>query len=250
MSFSRSSRRLVTLKPGTGDDIVPGLAESWTLSSDGLTYTFKIRSGVKFSDGTDLDAAAVKFNFDRWLNLPQSYVDAGLTFYPDTVIGRGATANVTATAAPDATTFSRDAEGAELRLPDPADADALRHLEPEGPGGRQGQRPGLQEQPVCQRRTAGGHGHRPVRLQGVGHRRPRHADQEPELLECIGRRPLPRWDHLQADRRSDRHAERAAVGRRRHLADPRAGGRSDRQGRHQAAVLRPWQRVQHGRRWR
>jgi peptide/nickel transport system substrate-binding protein len=40
------------------------------------------------------------------LNLPQSYVDAGLTFYPDTVIGRGATANVTATAAPDATTFS------------------------------------------------------------------------------------------------------------------------------------------------
>ena len=97
---------LVTLKPGTGDDIVPGLAESWTLSSDGLTYTFKIRSGVKFSDGTDLDAAAVKFNFDRWLNLPQSYVDAGLTFYPDTVIGRGATANVTSTAAPDATTFS------------------------------------------------------------------------------------------------------------------------------------------------
>ena len=97
---------LVTLEPGTGDKIVPGLAESWTLSEDGLTYTFKIRSGVKFSDGTDLDAAAVKFNFDRWLNLPQSYVDAGLTFYPDTVIGRGATANVTATAAPDATTFS------------------------------------------------------------------------------------------------------------------------------------------------
>jgi peptide/nickel transport system substrate-binding protein len=97
---------LVTIQPGTGDKIVPALAESWTLSADGLTYTFKIRSGVKFSDGTDLDAAAVKFNFDRWLNLPQSYVDAGLTFYPDTVIGRGATANVTATAAPDATTFS------------------------------------------------------------------------------------------------------------------------------------------------
>jgi peptide/nickel transport system substrate-binding protein len=97
---------LVTLEPGTGDKIIPGLAESWTLSEDGLTYTFKIRSGVKFSDGTDLDAAAVKFNFDRWLNLPKSYVDAGLTFYPDTVIGRGDTANVTATAAPDPTTFS------------------------------------------------------------------------------------------------------------------------------------------------
>ena len=108
---------LVTLKPGTGDDIVPGLAESWTLSRDGLTYTFKIRSGVKFHDGTDLDAAAVKFNFDRWLNIPQSYVDAGLTYYIDTVIGRGATANVTATAAPDADDLHRDAEGAELGLP-------------------------------------------------------------------------------------------------------------------------------------
>src|SRR5262249_52469952 len=45
--------------------IEPALAESWTKSDDGLTYTFKLRSGVKFQDGTDFDADAVKFNMDR-----------------------------------------------------------------------------------------------------------------------------------------------------------------------------------------
>src|SRR5262245_9166767 len=44
-------------------DVVPGLAESWTTSSDGLAWTFKLRRGVRFHDGTPLDAAAVKFTF-------------------------------------------------------------------------------------------------------------------------------------------------------------------------------------------
>lgn len=48
-------------------NIKPGLATSWTTSSDGLTVTFQLRSGVKFHDGTALDATAVKFNFDRIL---------------------------------------------------------------------------------------------------------------------------------------------------------------------------------------
>ena len=56
---------LVRLKPGTTGELDPGLAESWELSADGLTYTFKIREGVKFHDGTDVDAAAIKFNYDR-----------------------------------------------------------------------------------------------------------------------------------------------------------------------------------------
>ncbi|MGH7334027.1 MAG: ABC transporter substrate-binding protein [Candidatus Rokuibacteriota bacterium] len=43
----------------------PVLATSWTLSKDGKTYTFKLREGVKFSDGTPLDAAAVKQSVER-----------------------------------------------------------------------------------------------------------------------------------------------------------------------------------------
>jgi len=44
---------------------VPGLAERWEVSDDGLAYTFHLRKGVSFHDGTVFDAEAVKFNFDR-----------------------------------------------------------------------------------------------------------------------------------------------------------------------------------------
>lgn len=58
---------LVGVKAGSADP-EPLLAESWTPSSDGLTYDFKLKTGVKFHDGTDFDAKAVCFNFDRWYN--------------------------------------------------------------------------------------------------------------------------------------------------------------------------------------
>jgi glutathione transport system substrate-binding protein len=48
--------------------VVPALAESHAVSADGLAYTFRLRRGVKFHDGTDFDAAAVKANLDRITN--------------------------------------------------------------------------------------------------------------------------------------------------------------------------------------
>jgi peptide/nickel transport system substrate-binding protein len=47
--------------------VEPSLAESWDVSEDGMTYTFKLRQGVKFQDGTDFNADAVKVNIDRQL---------------------------------------------------------------------------------------------------------------------------------------------------------------------------------------
>ncbi len=48
-------------------NIQPDLATSWTQSKDGLTWTFKLRKGVKFHDGTPFNAEVVKYNFDRFL---------------------------------------------------------------------------------------------------------------------------------------------------------------------------------------
>lgn len=61
---------LLTYKEGTLE-IVPLLAESYEISDDKLTYSFKIRKGVKFTDGTSLDAAAVKFNIERQIKIAQ-----------------------------------------------------------------------------------------------------------------------------------------------------------------------------------
>jgi len=47
---------------------IPGLATSYQVSSDGRTYTFKLRRGVKFHDGTPWDADAALFNFRRWFD--------------------------------------------------------------------------------------------------------------------------------------------------------------------------------------
>lgn len=47
-------------------EIQPGLATEWEQSEDGLKHTLKLREGVKFHDGTDFNAEAVVFNFERW----------------------------------------------------------------------------------------------------------------------------------------------------------------------------------------
>ncbi|WP_322866867.1 ABC transporter substrate-binding protein [Aquicoccus sp. G2-2] len=67
---------LTRYKPGTLE-VEPGLAESWTISDDGKVYTFKLRDGVSFHDGTPFNAEAVKFNFDRMLDENHPFHDTG-----------------------------------------------------------------------------------------------------------------------------------------------------------------------------
>ncbi|GMG85602.1 ABC transporter substrate-binding protein [Paralimibaculum aggregatum] len=58
-------------------EVEPALATDWTISEDGTVYTFTLREGVTFHDGTPLTAEAVKFNFDRMLDESHPYHDTG-----------------------------------------------------------------------------------------------------------------------------------------------------------------------------
>ena len=75
---------LVDFAPGT-TKIIPALARSWSVAKDGKTYTFNLRSGVKFHDGTAFNAAAVCANFNRWYNFSGPFQDASATYYYQTV---------------------------------------------------------------------------------------------------------------------------------------------------------------------
>jgi len=67
---------LVRYKSGTLE-VEPALATEWTISEDGKTYTFTLRDGVTFHDGSPLTAEAVKFNFDRMLDESHPFHDTG-----------------------------------------------------------------------------------------------------------------------------------------------------------------------------
>jgi peptide/nickel transport system substrate-binding protein len=54
------------VKPLPGNPLAPSLAESWTLSADGLVYEFVLRNGVRFHNGDPLSAEDVKFSFERY----------------------------------------------------------------------------------------------------------------------------------------------------------------------------------------
>ena len=71
---------LVGVEPGSADP-APGLAESWDQSEDGLEYTFQLKEGVTFHDGTDFNAEAVCFNFDRMNNFTGLAATESLSYY-------------------------------------------------------------------------------------------------------------------------------------------------------------------------
>jgi peptide/nickel transport system substrate-binding protein len=77
---------LITYEQGSAE-LAPGLATSWTPSENGTVWTFKLREGVRFHDGTPFNAEAVCFNFNRWVNLPNAAAQSQATYYSDVFEG-------------------------------------------------------------------------------------------------------------------------------------------------------------------
>lgn len=71
---------LTGVKPGTVE-VEPRLATDWEVGDNARSYTFTLRDGVTFQDGTPFDAEAVCFNFDRWYHLPKAAQSANFAYY-------------------------------------------------------------------------------------------------------------------------------------------------------------------------
>lgn len=77
---------LVALKPGTTEPVA-GLAESWEANADGTIWTFALREGVTFHDGTPFNAEATCANFDRWYNFEGALQNPAASYYWQVVFG-------------------------------------------------------------------------------------------------------------------------------------------------------------------
>jgi ABC-type transport system substrate-binding protein len=91
---------LVYIKPGSGagpNDFIPALATKWSVSADGLTYTFDLRQGVKFRDGTEFTADAVKSSFTRNIGLAMPDGSQVALDYAGLIAGVAATSKYQAT---------------------------------------------------------------------------------------------------------------------------------------------------------
>lgn len=83
--FASLCDKLVDTDPAL--NFVPQLATEWAWGNGGKTLTMKLRSGVKFHDGTPFDAAAVKFNIERAKTLPESVRKNELSMVDKVTVG-------------------------------------------------------------------------------------------------------------------------------------------------------------------
>src|SRR6266566_5585971 len=65
---------LVMFDPHAYPKVIGDLAQSWTVSEDGLTYTFTLHQGVKFHDGSELTSADMKASWDKIISPPEGVV--------------------------------------------------------------------------------------------------------------------------------------------------------------------------------
>jgi len=72
---------LIKIDPDDPSKVVPDVADSWTVADDRLSYTFKLKPGIKFHDGTPLTSADVKASFDRIRNPAQGIVSIRKSIY-------------------------------------------------------------------------------------------------------------------------------------------------------------------------
>lgn len=68
--------------------VVPDLASSWSANATGTTWTFQLRHGVTFQDGSPFDAAAVIFNFNRYFDPSFQYFDAAVSAEASALFGK------------------------------------------------------------------------------------------------------------------------------------------------------------------
>jgi peptide/nickel transport system substrate-binding protein len=66
--------------------VIPDLAQSWAVSDNGMTYTFTLRQGVKFHDGSPLTSADIKATYDRIIDPPAGVVSIRKAYYSDLAV--------------------------------------------------------------------------------------------------------------------------------------------------------------------
>ena len=195
----------------------PVLAEALPeVSADGLTYTFKLRQGVKFHDGTDFNADAVVYDYERQLNAPAALRDA-YNYYFGAIFGSAEKSNLASVTKVDDSTV-------KFTLRHPQSNFLTRRLRcpSSGSRARRPSRPATPTIPIRARAStprvrAPGWSARVRSSSPSGFRRPRHDLQEPRLLEQ-GRCGPSRHGDLQAVRRPVRRVERPPERRRHRLA--------------------------------